>query len=158
MMRGEHKMTFQTRQFGNIEFNLEKGIVFPEGIPGFEMLKKFIIIEDQDTNSPFRYLQSIEDGDITFVLTNPHELFPSYAPKIPEIYFEKIGGGDTEDFMLLAIVAIPQEVKEATVNLQAPILFQVNTRQAIQVILEDKTYQTRHKLLDLMGNAGEEIC
>lgn len=148
-------MVLNTRQFGEIDFDEKKQIVFQEGIPGFELLKKFIVIEDKDENSPFSYLQSTEDGDVAFVVTDPYCLKEKYEPQIQEIYFEKLGGGEDADFVLLAIITIPKSIKDSTINLKAPLLIQLEKREGIQVILEDKRYQTKHRLMELMGNVGE---
>ena len=51
-------MKLQTR-FGEMEVDPNKIIEFKEGIPGFEALRKFILIEDAE--SKFCYLQSVEE-------------------------------------------------------------------------------------------------
>lgn len=151
-------MKLQTRQFGEIEINEEKEILFPEGLPGFERLKRFIMIEDADENSLFSYLQSTEDGNISFIMLDPYHLKADYRPTIQETYFEKLDGGADEDFTLRAIVNIPACVQQATVNLQAPLLFQTEKRKGIQVILEGEQYPIKYRLLASTAKAGEATC
>lgn len=144
-------MKLQTR-FGNIEIKLEKTIEFKEGIPGFEDLRKFILIEDAE--SKFCYLQSIEESEIAFTIISPEWIKADYTPYIGESYFEKLGGGKTENFVLYNIVTVRQPIEETTVNLQAPLLIHTTRRLGVQAIVEGKHYQVRHKLIELIQERG----
>ncbi len=141
-------MKINTRNFGDIEIQGEKVITFKEGIPGFEDLKEFILIEEKD--SVFHYLQSVEDEQICFVIADPYYFKKDYKPTIKESYFEKLGGGDNEVFSLYVIVTLKDQVENSTLNLAGPLLIHVENRQGVQVITEDADYTTRHKLLDLI--------
>lgn len=141
-------MLLKTTQFGEIEIDKTKKILFKEGIPGFEMLKEYILLEDEDIQSPFKYLQSTDQGDVCFVLFNPYTLKTDYKPTIKEKYFAKLGGGKDEDFFVLVMVTIGKTLVETTVNLMAPLLIHQETRLGLQVITEDDTYTTKHPILD----------
>ena len=145
-------MKVQTRYFGEIEVSEEKQIFFKEGIPGFEELKRFILIEEKD--SSFCQLQSVEKREISFTIIDPFKIKKDYAPNIREDYFETIGGGKTEEFALYVIVKGGETLEDTTVNLQGPLLIQVEKRQGIQVIVEEG-YTTRHKLIDLLKKGDE---
>ena len=146
-------MKLVTGHFGEIEFDLERFIIFEEGLPGFEGLKRFILIEDNDSESPFSYLQSIEDTDISFVVTDPYQFSKSYAPRIPEVYFEKLGNGESKEYTVLNIVTVPRDINLTTINLQAPLLIHINSRKGMQVNLEVTDYKTKHLLVDLVKEA-----
>jgi len=147
-------MQLNTFHFGKITYDIEKEILFTEGVPGFEELKRYIMIEDEDVESPFCYLQSVEDGDISFIMMNPYDVKADYAPSIPKKCFEKLGN-EADEHIILSIVAIPQDIQSATINLQAPLLINLNTRKGMQVILEDTAYQTRHKLMAMLQREEE---
>ncbi|MBE6024129.1 MAG: flagellar assembly protein FliW [Cellulosilyticum sp.] len=140
-------MKMNTRNFGEIEINKDKIITFKEGIPGFEELHQFIFMDSQ--NPTFHYLQSIENGDICFVIVNPYELKQDYAPIINEEYFEKLGGGSDKQFALYSIVCLKNPIEESTVNLAGPLVIHIENKLGIQVVTEEKMYSTRHKLVDL---------
>lgn len=142
-------MKIDTKAFGEMQVQEEKVITFKDGIPGFEDLKKFILIEQPD--GVFHYLQSIEDGDICFIITDPHYFKNDYAPTINESYFQKLGGGDNESFSIYSIVTFKDTVENSTINLAGPLLIHVENRQGVQVIIEDKGYTTKHMLVDLRG-------
>lgn len=145
-------MRIHTRNFGEIEFDETNQITFNEGIPGFRELKKYIIIEEND--NPFVYLQSTEDGDIRFVMINPYEIKKDYVADIRDQYIEMLGGGDSSKFIIFVIATVPEDFEAATVNLMAPIIIQNETRLGMQVILEGTTYNTRHKIIDLLKEGG----
>lgn len=150
--KGAKIMQIDTRNFGNIEVLEEKIIYFKEGLPGFEKLKQFILLEEGE--SPFHYLQAIEDKDICFVIADPYYFRKDYAPVINESYFKKLGEGDNEAFALYAITCLKEPMQESTLNLAGPLLIHVENKLGVQVITEDKIYTTKHKLIDLMQERG----
>ena len=145
-------MKINTRHFGEIEFDEKRIINFNEGIPGFRELKKYIIIEDPE--SPFVYLQSVEDGMISFIMINPYLLKKDYTIEIKDTYINALGGGNAKEFCVFVIATVMDEFEEATINLLAPIVIQNEMRQGIQVILENTTYTTKHKIKDLLCEGG----
>ena len=68
-------MTIQTKHFGELNIDENKIIIFPEGIPGFPDYKNIYLFLMRKTNSPFCWLQSIDDGSIAFALINPLKIF-----------------------------------------------------------------------------------
>jgi flagellar assembly factor FliW len=145
-------MIVHTRSFGDIEVNDEKIIIFNEGIPGFENLKQFIFIEE--AHSQFHYLQSTQDGNVCFVITDPYYFKKDYTPTIKESYFEKLGGGDNQEFSLYSIITLKDNIESSTINLAGPLLIHVESRQGIQIIVEDEAYNTKHKIVDLLKERG----
>lgn len=144
-------MELLTRNFGTITIEEEKVITFKEGIPGFEELTRYMLIEDtEDTESPFIYLQSIENGQICFILIDPGFLIKDYSIEMKEGYLLALGEGEAEDFNMFVIVTAKNNFEESTVNLLAPIIIQHETRKGMQIILENTSYKTRHKIIDLI--------
>ena len=68
-------MKLHTKNFGLLEIEEEKIIAFPEGIPGFEEEKEFVIINNEDEENPFCWLQSVNNPDLAFVITTPFLIF-----------------------------------------------------------------------------------
>ena len=147
-------MILQTKNFGTIEFDSDKAIIFEEGIPGFKEFKKYIIIEDEEEGSPFVYLQSIEDGAVSFIIINPFVLKPDYTVDIKDQYINALGGGNREQFSLFVIATVVDKFELATVNLLAPIIIQNDTRKGMQVILEKTDYTTKHNIVELLEKRG----
>ncbi|MHC1749813.1 MAG: flagellar assembly protein FliW [Cellulosilyticaceae bacterium] len=143
-------MKLTTKNFGTLDFDETKKIIFQEGIPGLKHLTEYILIEDEDTESPFAYLQSIQDGDISFVVASPYGFKANYTIHIKDNIIEQLGGGKEEDIKVLCIITVPNSFEAATINLVAPLIINQDTRCGMQVILEDRQYTTRHKLVDLL--------
>lgn len=141
-------MNIQTRHFGEITVDESKRIVFKDGIPGFEDLKDFILIEEVD--NAFSYLQSLQDGQVAFAIISPYVLKENYDPHIGEVYFEKLGGGESVEFSLYVIATVGASTGQTTVNLQAPLLIHTDRRVGVQAIVADDEYTTRHKVIDLV--------
>ena len=146
-------MKIDTLIFGSIEINEDKVITFNDGLPGFESLKQFTIIEVEETK-PFKHLQSLESKGICFTIIDPYFLKEDYAPIINESYFEKLGGGIDIEFVVYSIVTLKTSIEESTVNLAGPLLIHVENKIGVQVITEDLTYTTKHKLAELIKERG----
>lgn len=147
-------MQLITKNFGTIAFEESKKITFKEGIPGFKELTQYILIEDEDSESPFAYLQSIQDGNISFVVTNPYNFMKGYELHIKDSIVEALGGGTPTDFKVLSILTVPACFEDTTINLMAPLIIQQDTRLGMQVMLDNTHYTTRHKLIDLLQERG----
>ncbi|WP_054739629.1 flagellar assembly protein FliW [Cellulosilyticum ruminicola] len=145
-------MNIVTRNFGEVEFTEDRIINFKEGIPGFREYTKYIIIEEEENS--FAHLQSIEDGNLSFIVINPYILKKDYSIDIKDQYVEMLGGGGPENFSVYVVTAIIDKVEDATVNLIAPIIIQNETREGMQVILENTKYTTKHKIVDLLKEGG----
>lgn len=149
-------MKLNTRNFGEIKVDDDKVIHFEEGLPGFEHLHYFVFVDSEE--GVFNYLQAVEDPDICFIITNPYTFVESYEPSIQENYFEKLGGGATEHFVLFTIVCLRRPIETSTINLAAPVLIQTEHKKGIQVILEDKKYHSKYKFINKQETEEEIAC
>ncbi|MBM7566477.1 flagellar assembly protein FliW [Paenibacillus sacheonensis] len=147
-------MIIQTSRFGQLEIEDNEIIQFPQGIPGFPEYKPYTLISVED--SPFYFLQSVEEGSLSFVLVSPFEFFPSYEFELSADALHELGHPAREDVRVLNIVTVKDDIEEATVNLAAPIVWSGATRAGIQVILQDASYRTKHLLFQSKAGAEEE--
>lgn len=133
----------QTR-FGEIEYDPENLLHFPAGMIGFPTLHHFIVMPNKK-EGPLFWIQSVDDPDIAFVLTDPSNFFLDYkvVPDSSELATLKIEKKD--ECFCLTVVTVPPDQK-ITVNLAAPILFSPKTNRAIQVILEKTDYNYKTPL------------
>lgn len=145
-------MELQTKNFGMIEVDEAKKITFEKGIPGFNTLHEYIIIEEE--NSVFAYLQSIEDGNTSFIITNPFNFKEDYSASIKEEYLQQLGGDKKEDYSIFVTVSVFGAIESATLNLVAPIIIHNGTKKGMQVILENTSYTTKHNIVELLEKKG----
>lgn len=138
-------MKITTHQLGEIEVDVEKKITFVHGIPGFEHLKEFVVIQT-DAKIPFAFLQSIEDGGVSFIVTNPFVFFPDYEFDLPVPVKEELKLESEQDCAVWAIVSVKQSLQDATLNLLAPVIMNTKEKLGKQVVLNGTPYRTRHSL------------
>ncbi len=135
--------TIQTR-FGEVEYDPQKIIHFPEGLIGFTALRDFIVMP-QAKEGPLFWIQSVEDPQIAFVLTDPTNFFLDYQVVPDRGERDKLGLNEEDECLVLSVVTVRRDTK-VTLNLMAPVFFSPRTNRAIQVALENTTYSTQHPL------------
>jgi Uncharacterized protein conserved in bacteria len=147
-------MKITTKYFGELEVREDKAYSFPEGIPGFENEKNFIIIENEDENSPFQWLQSTRNPDLAFVTIDPFKVITDYEVEIPEDEVESLKIQDIADVLLLAIVVVPEDFSKISANLLAPIIMNAKNHTAKQVTMNTNKYKVRQYIIDELRKRG----
>ena len=145
-MEENNTLTLNTKKFG--EINVDKNFVFEFVSPiiGFEDLKKYAII-DIKPDSPFKWLQSIEDMELAFPITLCSYFEIDYQFDIPDEEAQKIDIQNADDVFVFNIVNIPNSNPQgATVNMVAPIILNLANKKAMQTILKDTNFEVRYKL------------
>lgn len=147
-------MIINTRDFGEIDIQEDEIITFQDGIPGFEELTKYIVIENPEEEVPFHYLQSVENKDLSFVIINPFLFKKDYDFQIPQGIVDKMEIKSPEDILIYSIVVIPDDISKMTANLLAPIVVNFNNNQGKQIVLDGNKYHTKHLILEEMKHVG----
>jgi flagellar assembly factor FliW len=149
-------MKIVTLRFGELEIPDDKVINIPKGLLGFEQFQKYIILQRQDSE-PFSWLQSIEDPNLAFVITNPAFFFPSY--KI-EMHMKELGDievNERSNVETYVIVTIPKDISQMSANLQGPILINTDRSLGKQTVLVNGPYTIQHFIMDeLEKRAGKK--
>ena len=148
-------MNIATSRFGEIDIDESRIIDMRGGIFGFEHLKKYIL-HVQDEKNPFWWFQSLDDGEIAFVVINPFIAKHDYEPVISDNDTKLLEIENAEHTVLLAIVTILQNPFSVSINLRAPIVVNAEKKIAKQVVLEDQTYPVRYFLTTT--NSGNETA
>jgi len=145
-------MLINTKHFGEIEVQENKVIKFSDGIPGLNHLKEYVIIENSDLEIPFKWLQSVKDGEVAFVIVNPFIIKPDYDFEINESTIKKLDIKDQKDIEVYNIVVVPEDITKMTVNLAAPIIINISNNSGKQVILDGDKYAIKHYIMDELRN------
>ena len=136
-------MKITTALLGDLEFEEKDIISFPEGIPAFEWEKRFLIIAMEE-GGPFYYMQSAQNPDLCLVLAQPFAFFPKYAIEIGDKDLEKLEcENKREDLAIYVILTIPEDFKESSANLMAPIIINQASKKGLQFIAINNEYKTR---------------
>ena len=137
-------MEIKTTRFGDVEIADNLILSLPEGILGFEDFKRYIILDHFDKESPFKWLQSVEDPSLAFVITDPLIFVPGYKVKISKEEVNSIELSDASKAIILTIVNIKRDHSEITINLQGPIVINAEKKIAKQIVLRESDYSVRH--------------
>ncbi|MEW6526055.1 MAG: flagellar assembly protein FliW [Spirochaetota bacterium] len=145
-------VTIATKPFGQIEVDERQIIDFPEGIYGFEDIKKFVIL-DANEKSPFKWLQAYDEPDLAFVIIRPIDFMMQYELNVMSEDLEDIGAKSPDEVIVFAIVTIPEDPSQMTANLQGPVLINPKTRRGKQAISLSDKYTVRHYILEEIKKA-----
>jgi len=136
-----------TTRFGEIQVEEDKIIDFPHGILGFSQARQFILFPHKE-NSPFVWLQSIEDGSLAFVLIQPNLVMPEYHVEVEKTALDELNVQNTSSLEVLCIVTVPRNRPEdMTVNLLGPIVINPDKRLAKQLVITKGGYSHRHPIV-----------
>ena len=125
-------MQVDTTRFGKIEIAEKELITFPWGIPGFEELKSYVLLEYK--NGPFQWLQSVEEPSVAFVVCAPDFLGMAYST--PDAKKSLINLEHDEDLVVLNIVSFNREKGAIRFHVKSPLLFNVADRIGYQWTME----------------------
>ena len=151
-------MKAETRLFGAIDIADDKVITMEKGMIGFPELKKFALIFDEEKKKKgfdIMWLQSMDDGDIAFPVTDPSYIDETYAPSVNEELIAHLGKMEVENTFILVTVTVPRNVKDFSVNLKAPIVINTETNKGAQVITEDDV-PVKYKIYELLKAKKEK--
>ena len=140
-------MKYNFPRFGELEINDNEIITFKDGLFGFENLHNYGIIRGDEDNI-FDYLQSVENLNVTFIITKPEYFKEDYILNIPNQDLTDLKITDTKKIDDYAIVTIPENIENMTANLQGPIIINKVNKMAKQTITLNGSYQTKHKILE----------
>ncbi|WP_062329750.1 flagellar assembly protein FliW [Paenibacillus pabuli] len=117
--------------------------IFPKGILGFEELKSF---ELQQHDEVFSLFGAVEEHSVAFVTVNPFDFDPEYEFELSPESVEDLGVTDASDIQVRCIVTLHEEIRHATANLLAPVVFNTHKKMGKQIVLQNTSYKTKHAL------------
>ena len=83
-----------TRAFGTIEIEDDKIITLEKGMIGFPEFTRFALIFDEDKKDKqfkIMWLQSMDNGDVAFPVTDPIYFVEDYNPAVSEAILTPLG-------------------------------------------------------------------
>ncbi len=152
-------MNIKTKAFGEVEIADEKVITFENGIIGFPDLKHFTLLHDEEkgTSAGIRFLQSIEEAGFAMPVMDPLIVQPDYDPEVDDELLRGLGELTNDNLLVLVTATIPSDLTKMSVNLQGPIIINVEERKACQVIVDSEKYPVKFQIYDILQarKAGE---
>ena len=139
-------MKLNTARFGKIEIEENRIFNFVMPIIGFDMLHKFIIL-DPNKDTLFKWLQSVEDPALAFPIISVSALNLDYTIDLPDNIVETLDIKNVESLLVMNITSIPQDnPKGTTINLLAPLIFNLDNQNAAQVVLSGSGYDISYPM------------
>jgi flagellar assembly factor FliW len=150
-------MKCTSSRFGSFEVPDESIICFPSGLLGFPEQRRYVIL-DHDTDAPFKWLQSVEEPGLAFVILEPATFHPNYQIDLPDDALAEIREREREDLALVVILTIPSDDPgRITANLRGPLVISHKTKLGKQVVLTED-FPTRHPLFPVSGPPSSEMA
>lgn len=125
-------MQVNTTRFGTVDVDEKELITFPWGLPGFEELRGYILLEYR--NGPFQWMQSTEAPSVAFVVCPPGLIGLEY--KVPESKSDLIELEREEDLLVLTIVSFNREKGTMRFHVRSPLIFNAAARIGYQWTVE----------------------
>ncbi len=123
-------MNIESPRFGTLNVEPSKIIEFPQGLAGFESSHRFTLFHPDDHEPKYFILQSVDDPDLAFQITDPARFGFNYEIELNDEEAAELKLADPQDVAVAVIVwRAPEEGENAQLraNLKAPLL--INTRE-----------------------------
>lgn len=139
------KLTANSTRFGLLEIDQANVIHVIGGVLGFPNSQEYVFV-DSDSESPFRWLQSLNEPAVAFAVTDPKRFFPDYQISVKQEELAFLGIGKEKDVLIYVILSIDSNPQAVTANLQGPLLVNQGECKAKQIVVKGARYSTRQPL------------
>lgn len=154
----EVSMIIKTKHFGEIDLDENKVITFEHGIMGFEEYKRYTILYDleEGDKTTISWLQSLDESGLALPVINPLSIKPDYNPTVEDEVLKPIGDITDENLLILLTINVPADRTKISANLKAPFVINSDTRKGCQIIVENKDYEVKYNIYDIVQKLKEE--
>ena len=129
-----------TSRFGAIEVELDRVITLTTPLLGFPDSSRFVL-RPHSQDSPFMWLQSLDDPKLAFVVIQAASLLTEYNPSLPTPCREELQLNGSRPHDLLLLLTIPEgKPQDMTANLLGPLVINPTARLATQLLLDPAIY------------------
>ncbi len=137
-------MRIATSRFGQLEVDADRLITFDEGVLGFPRQNQYALVQTGE-GSGFYWLQAVDTPELAFVVCDPRLFVADYRVPVKLEDLQGIGLDGPDNAQVFVIVNKVGDL--LTGNFQGPLVVNVLSRRAKQLVLSDKRYSTRHPLM-----------
>jgi flagellar assembly factor FliW len=131
-------------RFGRFNAAEQAVIAFPEGLPGFERCRKFVLLSS-DSIAPVNCLHGLDAPEPSFLCVDPSLVYARYRPVLSEADRARLGDHNDADLVWLAFVTLGAG-SSGVVNLRAPVVINARRMTGLQTIQSRKQYRIAHPL------------
>ena len=139
-------MIINTVRFGEVEVEESRIFDFVLPIIGFDDLHRFVII-DPSKDTLFKWLQSVDEPGLAFPIISVASLDYDYSIDLTDGVIKSLGITKSESLLVMNITSIPQDnPRGTTINLLAPLIFNLDNQKAGQIVLSGSGYDISHPM------------
>ena len=139
-------MIIQTVKFGDVEVEESRIFDFVMPIIGFNHLSRYIIL-DPNKDTLFKWLQSVEEPSLAFPIISVAALDYDYSVDLSDSVISALDIKNPESLLVMNITSIPQDnPRGTTINLLAPLIFNLDAQKAGQVVLSGSGYDISYPM------------
>jgi flagellar assembly factor FliW len=133
--QGGLAMQVSTSRFGGLRIEEGDVFLFPSGLIGLEDCRQWVLLGD-GANDAVGWLQSTTSPELAVAVISPRRFLPHYRVHVSRRDLVPLQLQDIDEAFVLNIVA--SDNGRLTVNLRAPLLFNLAQRLGRQVITADE--------------------
>ena len=136
----------ETTRFGSVRYTDDDVVTFADGLFGFPDFEKFVLIR-HDEDSQFRWMQSTDVGSVAFLVVDPARYVEDYELELADSVAEALALDEGTPRLVYTIVSIPPgKPEEMTINLAGPIIINMESGRAKQIVMDDEQYAIKHRV------------
>ena len=129
-------------RFADIDVPAGDVIAFPDGVPGYERTKAFVLLERPDM-APIKVLHPVDAPEPCFLVVDPKTIIPTDRCDVAPADRLRLGVVD-DGALVWLVTVIVDESGEVAVNLRAPIVIDPARMTGRQVMPNACGYPLRH--------------
>jgi flagellar assembly factor FliW len=127
-------MEVETSRFGPLDIEKSDVIQFPQGILGIEKCRDWVLLADAQ-NDALGWLQSTDHPEVALAVVSPRRFVAEYQIRLPKRELSPLALTDVKDAQVLVILGKSEQ--GLSVNLKAPLVFNLEQRLGAQVVAKD---------------------
>lgn len=140
-------MKISTKNFGELDV-LDKDIItFDTPLSGLPNSNRYVLIS-KDEDNLFFWLQSVDEPELSICIIDMFKIMPEYDPKVSEIQVMALGESTYENIRTYNTLVVPEDIEQTRANLLAPIVININTMKAAQIIATNDDYDIAFKIFE----------
>jgi flagellar assembly factor FliW len=134
----------ENSRFGKVNYKKSDIVWMVRGLLGFDECKRYIIIALKG-QEPFKWLQSLDDPNLAFLMIDPLFFKQDYVVEVNPKDIALLGANEPSEISIFVLVTITSgQPDKMSVNLQGPLIINKHNLHGAQLVLGESTYGTRH--------------
>lgn len=129
-------------RFADVEVDARDVVTFPDGIPGYEGSRSFVLLDIPDA-APLKVLHAVNGPEPCFLVADPKSVLSGYRCDLTSADRLRLGASDDSVLLWLVIVTV-REGGAVSANLRAPVVINPQRMIGRQVMPHGCVYPLNH--------------